>query len=122
MKENGTRKFYWEEVAKLKRDFKLSENVEIGLKLLEPAKLNALLRESGDLPRMLAHAPDKDKLIRSLVLRKDAQVDHLVTQLEAKEKQTQAGSKGSGGGKGDSKGKARRDRSRSPRGGKKGKW
>merc|ERR1719215_1909172 len=43
LRENGNRKFYWEEVAKLKKDFKLSERVELALKLLEPAKLNSLL-------------------------------------------------------------------------------
>ena len=43
------------------RVFKLSEHVELGLKLLDPSKLNLLLRGSGDLHRMLQLFPDKDR-------------------------------------------------------------
>lgn len=104
LRNNGNRKVYWEEVAKLKKDFKLGEKVELALKLLEPSKLNSLLRDSGDLQRMLQHAPDKDKLIRSLVARQDSTVDQLVTKLEQKENQQKSGKSSGGDAKGDAKG------------------
>lgn len=124
LRENGQRKWYWEEVAKLKRDYGLSERVEIALKMLDHSKLNSLLRDSGDLPRMLQHSPDKDKLIRTLVARQDKVVDQIVTQLEAKETQQKTGGTSAGNSKGDASG-WREDHSRTPRGGSGGwnkKW
>jgi len=85
LKQNGQRKFYWEEVSQLKVAFKFSERIELGLKLLEPTKLNALLRENGNLHKLLEEAKDKDDVIRSLIKKHDPHVDQIVTQLEAKE-------------------------------------
>jgi len=86
LRENGQRKFYWDEVSRLKKEFGLSERVELAMKLLKPAKLNSLLRENGDLPRQLQCSPDKDQFIRLLVKRQDEIVDQLVSQLEQKDK------------------------------------
>jgi hypothetical protein len=85
LKHNGQRKFYWEEVTKLKSSFNFSERIELGLKLLEPTKLNALLRENGDIHKLLEQAGDKDEVLRGLIKRHDPYVDQIVTQLEVKD-------------------------------------
>lgn len=85
LKQNGIRKYYWEDVAKLKATFNFGERIELGLKLLEPEKLNALLKENGDLNKLLTESANKDETLRGLIRKHDPNVDQMVTQLEQKD-------------------------------------
>merc|ERR1719512_54904 len=82
---NGKRREGWDEIQDMKVKFKLSESVELGLKILAPEHLKKLLGSS--IQWRLAEVADKDKLVRSIIAKFDARVDDLIQKLEDKEQE-----------------------------------
>merc|ERR1712083_68188 len=83
--ENKQKKIGWDEVAKLKEEFALSENVELGMKLLHPTKLWQLLRSVPNPRQKLQQAIDKEQVARQMIGDLDPVAAQLVKQLEAKD-------------------------------------
>lgn len=95
LEANGRKKEGWEEIEEMKAKFKLSESVELGLKILSNEHLKKLLGSS--IQWRLAEVADKDKLVRSIIAKFDSHVDGLIQRLEDKDKEM--GDKGSNGGR-----------------------
>jgi len=86
LNKNKAREDGWDLIMNLKEEFGLTEQVELGLKLLEPPKLWAALGPSGnEFRRKLLTSADKDKFARSMIALQDPSAYALVRKLEMKE-------------------------------------
>merc|ERR1712187_923008 len=79
--ENKEKKIGWSEVSKLRAEFDLSEQVELGMKVLHPAKLWQLLRSQPDPRSKLSTAADKEQTAKMMISEQDPEVAQLVEQL-----------------------------------------
>jgi len=84
---NGHKKDGWIAIANLKALFKLSDQAELALKLLEPTTLWNVLGKSGEMQRKIAATVDKDRAVRDLVAQVDPTVADLVRRIEWKAEQ-----------------------------------
>lgn len=84
---NGQEKVCWPDIELLKDKFGLSDQVELGLKLLHPVKLRLLLGTREELERQLdnAEAEEREQLIRSTIAKFDPNVEKLVQRIEQKQ-------------------------------------
>lgn len=84
---NGQEKVCWDDIALLRDKFGLSDQVELGLKLLHPVKLRLLLGTREELERQLdnAEGEEREQLIRSTIAKFDPIVERLVQRIEQKQ-------------------------------------
>jgi len=84
---NGQQKVCWDDIAALKDKFSLSDQVELGLKLLHPVKLRLLLGTREELERQMgnAEAEEREQLVRAFIAKFDPIVEKLVQKIELKQ-------------------------------------
>merc|ERR1712004_781064 len=85
---NSKKKEFWGEITSLKKDCNLSDEVELALKLLEPAKLRKLFAShggTGELRRRLVGSSERDNMVRAMVAKFAPDINELVTKLEWKQ-------------------------------------
>lgn len=84
---NGHDKVCWDDIALLRDKYSLSDQVELGLKLLHPVKLRLLLGtrpQRQELERQLdnAEAAEREQIIRATIAKFDPIVERLVQRIE----------------------------------------